>query len=507
PASIGRLQVLGALRDSPDFRVLLAYDPALNRRVWITMHVGAARPDEVRQREITRLSRLRWVGGGTENDWHWDAWLAPLGVPLRQLVQQQRLAWHDAAAILENLAHELVISVEEGLLPEQLHLDQVWVGAEGKVQLLSFCWSDGPGDEGTAVAAHDKSQPSPDDRAVDLLRRVAVILLEGQPREGGEARVRAPLPRSVAAALSRLFPGPNRWSTPKEFRDELRRLAGQPDEVTRGRRFGQIVVMLLGALPFSLCLLAQPFLGELCQDLFRWQELETQAQRMQRVAAADLALGMLNPDPQVRLTAVLRWPAEQQKIDAAQREVEHAKALRDIRLRTMFPPLRRALEHQVTEQKGGEGSISVGAEFHESNSPPLTPAAQARKRIWLLLLLAGVWSLSTAIFHGGWSFRVVGVQVVREDGRPVDVVRGAARGLLFWAPILTLWFLAELFGHWYWRDWLDVEHRRSAMWLLWASVYLWRAGAVLLLAYLVAALWQPQRAPHDRILGTYIVPR
>lgn len=161
----------------------------------------------------------------------------------------------------------------------------------------------------------------------------------------------------------------------------------------------------------------------------------------------------------------------------------------------------------MQEQQSHGETISVGAESHQSDPLRVTPAAQARQRIWLLLFLAAMWSLSTAIFHGGWSFRVVGVQVVREDGRPIDVVRGAARGFLFWTPILTLWFLAELFAHLYWRDWLDIEHRRSAMWLLWASVYLWRAGAVLLLAYFVAALWQPQRAPHDRILGTYLVPR
>jgi len=42
------------------------------------------------------------------------------------------------------------------------------------------------------------------------------------------------------------------------------------------------------------------------------------------------------------------------------------------------------------------------------------------------------------------------------------------------------------------------------LWLAWAS---WWAALALLAIYAVLALWLPSRGVHDRLAGTYLVPR
>ena len=121
-----------------------------------------------------------------------------------------------------------------------------------------------------------------------------------------------------------------------------------------------------------------------------------------------------------------------------------------------------------------------------------------------MLLPGAVWVLWAFLWRGGLSDRLLGLALVQSDGRPAARWRCAARALLAWAPVTALVILSM---------WLELDYWRYRYgdvvvpWLLrlsWAVD--WSAWA-LLAAYAVLAIRSPGRGLHDRLAGTYLVPK
>jgi hypothetical protein len=76
--------------------------------------------------------------------------------------------------------------------------------------------------------------------------------------------------------------------------------------------------------------------------------------------------------------------------------------------------------------------------------------------------------------------------------------------LLVWAPVAATAAGAFWLRAIYWENWTPA----STPWpTLWLAATLWWATVLLLLGYAGLALWRPNRAPHDRLSGVYLVPR
>ena len=73
-----------------------------------------------------------------------------------------------------------------------------------------------------------------------------------------------------------------------------------------------------------------------------------------------------------------------------------------------------------------------------------------------------------------------------------------------WAPVAALLVLSIYLDEWYWSAWKGGD---PPAWLLWAAWLSWWAGLALLPVYVVLAMWSPARSLHDRLAGTYLVPR
>ena len=120
----------------------------------------------------------------------------------------------------------------------------------------------------------------------------------------------------------------------------------------------------------------------------------------------------------------------------------------------------------------------------------------------LLLACPAAWVVWAAATRGGLSLWLAGLRLVRADGRRAARWRCAWRALLVWAPFAGL-LLASLAV----EDWRLVEGAASqdaAAWLSWGA---WWLAVLLLPVYVWLALRSPHRAPHDRLAGTYLVPR
>jgi spore coat polysaccharide biosynthesis predicted glycosyltransferase SpsG len=77
--------VVGELGVADRGRVLVAYDPALKRQVWIHQVPAGSPAVPFTRRQLARPARLRWLTGVRTEAFGWDAYEAPDGASLRRV--------------------------------------------------------------------------------------------------------------------------------------------------------------------------------------------------------------------------------------------------------------------------------------------------------------------------------------------------------------------------------------------------------------------------------------
>ena len=199
PASvrqIGPYAVRGTIRWQDDHKILLGEDSTLERPVWIVIRAARASAPSPARRVLNRRTRPRWIGGGDESDARWDAFTAPSGFPLTDLVKAGGLPWSEALPLLRELAEELEIAYAEDTLPDRLSPEQVWIHPDGSVQLIDLLDSPQavtePGRSGqkTLIPAAARAGATSgaagsnreEQRALHFLGEVARRALEGHPQ-------------------------------------------------------------------------------------------------------------------------------------------------------------------------------------------------------------------------------------------------------------------------------------------------------------------------------------
>jgi uncharacterized RDD family membrane protein YckC len=285
PARVGSFQVRGALEEAGAGTVLLAQDMALDREVVIWLRPPGANPLSPTRRSIERTGRLRWLASGSDGERQWDAFLAPAGRPLAEVVQsERRWHWPETRPVLEQLTEELVVACGDGTLPDPVAVDQVWVRPDGSIQLLDFPLPARPGSTADISAAWvacgaDGNGSSDPQRALALLRQVATLALEGavRPTEETPTPIRAAVPRHASKMLKRLLGVPQKpprrhwWNLdfknlleiplaighepyggPEQLQVDLVATADRPTQVSPSRR---LVQLLRPDLAVYVCLL------------------------------------------------------------------------------------------------------------------------------------------------------------------------------------------------------------------------------------------------------------
>ncbi len=126
--------------------------------------------------------------------------------------------------------------------------------------------------------------------------------------------------------------------------------------------------------------------------------------------------------------------------------------------------------------------------------------------ITLLAFWPVLWVLWAFLSRGGFSYRLTGLWLVRADGRKAARWQCAARSLLFWLPVLAL-LMGSLGLDWWFCSLRDPRPGGLLGFLPHLSALAWLAGMLVLPCYAVLALRSPARAPHDRLVGTCLVPR
>jgi hypothetical protein len=522
PEKIGAFNIRAAYRWDDRAKVLLGFDAVLGRQAVLWLRPAGQPPLSTLRRDLNRTTRLRWLSAGHFDQYQWDAFVAPGGSPLPTLIGVHGpLQWPQVQPFLKQLTDELLQALREETLPQPLAVELVCIQADGRMVLLDMPFTEPPQGEVQTPAADE----IPEKQALALLARVAVLALEGRRVNELPAAVRAPLPLPAAAAVGKLL---NFERAPFRLRDLAQRLTDlqdKPPEVTRGRRAGQLALMLLGLfLCFGCCL--SPF-----ANLVRfgtWMGMANVQMALKEQAMADLdeasladslraglnpdGLGLVTVLPALeedrRLRAQLensikktreelderaKWGGTMYKASIAQNQqmmAQHRAAIRQQpwgRARSDPASLRRWAKMEAEQDVSREAAPTVFGVL-DSVAFLLGPV------LWVL------WAFAT---RGGLSYLATGIAIVRRDGGFAGRFRCAWRAFLVWIPIGVMFFLSVRLEDWYWSQW---RTGADPVWAMWTALALLWTAWLLLGAYLILALRYPARSPLDWLTGTYLVP-
>jgi hypothetical protein len=514
-AEIGCYSIRGAIRWESDSgeQLLLAEDPGLSRKVWIWVRPAGAPPLSKAREEIDRLSRLRCLAGGCIDDRNWHAFVAPAGCALPELIETQgRQSWALVRGMLEEVATELARAEEDDTVPEQISPAQVWLEPNGRVKFLDM-----PLKRETTAGESDS-----DSRATQLLADTAKLSLEGNSadRQPGLGDVHAPIPLHAKKILQRLRSGPGSFRSVLEFQKAMRETRDRQPEVTRARR----MITVLGSA-------ATVALGLSLMLFFVWgMEMGLLLYRSATTTEGRLALEHLREGMSMEAVAAQAQPDAIQRAEALI-GLQDAFAL-DARLTPLINrrqqliaasrnrlnpllPMSEALDAQIggeTPEKA-EDHRRKYREFAEeeiatlgSKDPQVSGTRPWPDRTnWIILAIWPVlWILWVLITRGGLILWLTGLSLVNSRGQRASRIRCAWRTLLVWLPVYLLLAASLEWQLTYWENWQPSRLNAWPPLIFWALPWL---ALGLVLSYGVLAFWFPVRGPHDRLSGTYLVPR
>jgi hypothetical protein len=410
--------------------------------------------------------------------------------------------------------------MQDGTLPGHLHWDQIWVRPNGRVQLLDMPWND---------TGMEPFAGSDDERVLALLRDAAVLALEGRLRRAGDRphSIRAPLPKHAVRLLNRLLSVDQPYATLDEFRSVLAATKELPTEVTRHRRawhLGGLTACLAVGLLWTLSCSWIMSIGSGAQ--LEWFVFinDKVIKDLKDGAWISFAAQSASPDPWTRYAAVPQLSFDLELHKRLSQDLERARLETVARFAAADGTTRWLMEANRTYQqlnpdeptRNDTVTIKRSGDFRalaRELEPGLQQTEGQRLRaleptvLALLLFWPCVWILWAFLTRGGLTRQLFGIAITRADGRPALRLQCALRALLVWAPFMGLLWLAIVLDHRYWSHWSPgalVDRNAWALWLSWSS---WWLAAAMLPVYVGLALRNPPRGLHDRLAGTYLVPR
>ncbi len=532
PAQLGSFGIRGVLARQVEGSgtLLLGHDPSLGRAAWIVLRPADIAPLSSTRRDLRRAPRLRWLGGGVGISGRWDAFEAPEGGPLPEVVKRGgALAWTEARMLLLALAEELLRATRDGTLPARLSLSHVWIAPGGRVRLLDVAPEHLPVEPITAASRVDLSSllsaggadasSAPGLRAPShALDRALLHFLAGV----GVALVAPPQRRERAGGL----PEPRRLPVPAHaadvllaLRDDsalsleraiewLAKLTRRTANATRGMR-------VLEMAPDMLIFLAL-LMGVLFAGADRPSELGL------AVAIVNEAPHVVRPDGATREAgdAALTLLADSTLADLRQAGVQTRGSMSGIPLAAFFG-------NPAWTDDEAERHLSEARAAHPAPTPDeLSAATETIRRMRgrthhvlfagllgaALMVLGALGALSGFVSRGDFVLNLIGVDVHTRDhgraGRLRCALRGGALWLLLGVALLSLvvW-LALLFPHVEGSAGnYSVTGFASVGPAVTADVVIALCG-LLLLGVFALPLWKPRVSVQDWIARTQLLPR
>jgi hypothetical protein len=378
--------------------------------------------------------------------------------------------------VLADLLHEFADALKETSLPP-LGLDRLWLRADGRTVLLDF---EAPNGHEGVEAPRSSAKATP----MELVAAVA-----GRVTLPGAVSENSRLPLSATVLL-------RRWSREaprslEEAQAQLREAAAAPERLSRWRR----------AVPIAMAAAPVLFMGLSALITLPNADVLILTQEDREVIGLLTALETDMPSPEYR-RALETYLAGQ-----------HGTLLRNTRLWSSStqgpdsdrPELRRLASDiatrypSVTAEELAQSRETIQPTL-DGVRPPQSSGFARSPGVTVLTLMTAIGSLLGVFFSivsslsvpGGLATRLIGLAVVTRDGAEIGRVRSLARTLIAWAPILV-WLVSV-------PAQMNVGPGPGSV-LAIGLVF----GAMI--AGVVWTLAAGDRGLHDRIAGTWVVPR
>jgi uncharacterized RDD family membrane protein YckC len=467
-SDVGAIEGTG---DSETGRLLVAFDPALRRRVWIRTVAPGAPMIAAARRDASRPVRLHWLTGRRSPEENWDAFESPDGEPF--LSNRTPVPWTTMKIWLQDLTNELQAAVREQSLPK-LSLDRVWIRSDGRLVLLEF-----------PAASAAMSEPSL--TPVQLLSAVATQCLSQDMSAAGPVPLKA---RSTILGWS----GPDAPAL-EQAHEDVREFSSVPDRVSKWRRAVPI------ALAFSPFLLIAFSMVIVLPGFTRNEEI---SRLFGLFTATNPAVQSRMANPVYR-TAVERYLAGQYGSSFRDDTFWNNPATQSAGLK----PFRElaaeitARHPSVSSEEVAQAAATIAVDLERIKSK-WGPNAEFRIALavvsMLLMVVVGLSLISAAILPGGVTMRMLGLAAVRRDGMEIGHIRSVIRAFMAWFPTIVFsWFVFVV---------IISSSRPDEAFTL--STMQWLGLGVTLILPVIGAIWtitHPTRGLHDRVMRTWVVPR
>ncbi len=536
PNQLGRFAITGRLKTRPGNDWMLANDVSLEREVWIHWLPAGAPPISVDRKSGPTHARMRVIESGLEQGRHWDAFLAPDGVPLTVFIRQGRhLPW----PIAHHLICQIVAAAEDA--PDQRPAQEMWDAER--------YWLDSAGRLTYSEADLDVGPASSDFSPEILLQHIALAALpplHRLRRASRSAKPATPASKDIAslpprAGLQLLERVANGVTTLPQIKFDLERVHRTADEVTPSMRFVHAATVTLLLSPYiagvMLLLLSNTIIiAE--KHLRHFQKLAALNQIQQSPEHYPQAFTGLTPAERQRWLAQDKLAEISTNKEQVRNELDfiymHSNPIERLALEAMGLSRGKLDEQALLEemftganaserlQKTGQASVQSPGKSIDIDAPvaiqvggllnhqvsidgyvtkaerdPKFLDADADNAIPInlaVLIPLGLLTIWNGLTRGGLVQMLTGVAVLRRNGLRVGWIRAWIRSLLLFGPFALL-------------AWIALQLETQDVWWMWLTLQIKLVLAFLPAFYLVGALIWPQVAPHDRVCRTAMVPR
>ena len=534
PSSFGRFKTLGRIAGD----TFLAEDVSLGRQVWVVLHNGQQAADTPSGSiHLDRTTRLRYVQSGAIAEGAWDAYLAIDGAPLAKWINRDHpLKWQDTRAILRQFCDEVVQAEHDGSMPSINSLDQIWLDTRGRLVVLDPWLNFGSDVENVICTTASVNGGDSSLVPLEVARRIATIALTGEAsKETGDLSdtrskeralaVRQPLPIHAHKMLDRLtgvaLPV---YESIEMLRSDLATSEPLATKLDNKHRMVQALLSLLLMSPvfgatLSLIRLGNQVGVQVAYDAMAGGEI------LRRIAADEREyanfIGTWNTDfgqpPSREDLPKIAKEIDRQSIEVFQARLKGAGTIQKTLLTTnlideriidgrdnfefkvIYDDEGAVQEYRFSPIQTAAGGHTATPEWMgrliKSANEGKAATAQRPKRVFLLglaTLLASVFWRT--IFRGGWSAWIAGIRYVDSNGRSAGFLRHLVRSTVLHFPLLIIATLIITTDLWFPQ-------------YLWVSNILFGLMIITVIIILILVMLRPTGGLHDRIAGTYPVPR
>jgi len=486
--------------------VLLGFDPQLQRKVWIRVRETEAPEIPTDRRDLSMPFHLRWLNSKRSATESWDVYEALEGTPLIAAATANQ-PW----TVVRKWLHDLV-EASEFLLGNkessgELTADRIWVTTEGNLVWLDF---PAPG----IKTSEDQLKKRANSKDLAGIQNLLLELGAITSRSTGKYfQPHYPLDFSIFQEQLKK----KSIESMVELKSTIAAFFRKSVELNRAHRMKMMALIvlypLIGGFTFALLVIAKNiYLVE------NHPQSELTISCLDTLREYQQGLRPLDPEAEERewaLKAYLAGPLRNALPDSTKTifgdEIIPSGILTEYRnvLDTTREPgteeIHRATEI-LSDMLENPPRRSLYGGIHEAYE-------------WIFywyFCLVPIWILLGIVFKGGVMYRIFGIAVVTRSGLEASRIRLAARTLLAWSPIILTWiWIAGSSPYDNISDprWSDGFFRPvfflGGQFVL--SIQQQHPIPLIMFAVLLmGGMWavaHPDRGLHDRMIGTYLVPR